>query len=789
MNIRVDEEKLALTKFGVGQRVERREDERLLRGKGQYTDDVDLPGQAHAIMVRSQVAHGVIKGIDTSAAKAMPGVLAVYTAEDLAAYGGLPCRPPMTNRDGSPMKKPPRPALAGDKVRFVGDPVACVIAETIAQAQDAAEAVILDIEQLPAVIDVREAAKPGAPLVYDDIPGNLSLDYHYGDADKVAEAFAKAAHVTTRRIIDNRVVVNAMEPRAAVAAFDEASGRFTLYAHTQGVMGSRGAIAEILKLKPEQVRFVAVNVGGSFGLKAGPFPEYVCALHGARELKRPVKWNDTRSESFLSDHHGRAQDFDCSLALDKDGKILALRLDGYGDYGAYLSMMQPLFSTLNIVKHTASVYTTPLIEVHSHGMLTNTVPITAYRGAGRPEGNYFMERLIEEAAGEMGIDSVELRRRNHIQPSQLPYTAASASVYDSGNFPAILDKALEVSDWAGYPARKADSEARGMIRGRGLGQFLEMTAATPGEYGGIKFEAGGVVISTGTHDHGQGHWSSFAQVVSEQLGIPFQAIRLMQADSDQLKTGAGTGGSKSMVASGFALIETGKRVIDKGREAASHLLEASPADITFEAGRFTIAGTDKSITLMDVARRLATAERLPEGCPTSLDTDHVNEMSPATYPNGCHVCEVEIDPGTGVVEIAKYSMVGDFGTMVNPMLVEGQLHGGVVQAIGQCLFEDAVYDEAGQLVTGSFMDYAMPRAVDVPSFDTIVSLPDKCKTNPLGAKGCGEAGCAGAMTSVMNAIVDALRPYGINHIDMPATPEKVWRIVNGGEVVGLARSA
>jgi carbon-monoxide dehydrogenase large subunit len=779
MSMRIDEEKLAITKFGVGQRVTRREDDQLLRGKGQYTDDINLPGQAHAVMVRSMIAHGIIKGIDTFAAKAMPGVLAVYTAKDLAEYGGLPCRPPMVNRDGSPMKKPVRPALAADKVRFVGDPVACVVAETLEQARDAAEAVTVDIEQLPAVVDVREAAKPGAPQLYDDIPGNLSLDYHYGDSDKVAAAFKAAAHVTTLRIIDNRVVVNAMEPRAAVAAYDGVADKFTVYAHTQGVTGSRGALAEIMKVKPEQVRFVAVNVGGSFGLKAGPFPEYVCAMHGARALKRPVKWNDTRSESFLSDHHGRAQDFDCSLALDKDGVILALKVDGYGDYGAYLSIMQPLFSTLNIVKHTASVYTTPLIEVHSRGILTNTVPITAYRGAGRPEGNYFMERMIEEAAREMGIDSVELRRRNHIQPSQIPYTAASASVYDSGNFPAILDKALEVSDWAGYGARKADSEKKGLIRGRGLGQFLEMTAAVPGEYGGIKFDAdGSVLISTGTHDHGQGHWSSFAQVVTDQLGIPFDKIRLMQSDSDQLKTGTGTGGSKSMVASGFALIETGKRVIDKGREAASHLLEASPADIRFEAGRFTIAGTDRSIGITEVAQRLAMASKLPEGCPASLDTDHVNEMAPATYPNGCHVCEVEIDPATGVIEIAKYAMVGDFGTMVNPLLVEGQLHGGVVQAIGQCLMEDAVYSQDGQLVTGSFMDYSMPRAEDVPSFETIVSLPDRCKTNPLGAKGCGEAGCAGAMTSVMNAIVDALRPYGINHIDMPATPEKVWRIVN-----------
>lgn len=788
MNVLVDEEKLATMKFAVGQPVLRAEDPRLLRGEGQYTDDVNRPGQVWCAMVRSPVAHGVIRSIDASAAKDMPGVLAVYTAADLAAAG---CRPigyglALKGRNGSEIIKPQRFALAHDKVRFVGDPVACVIAQTAAQAQEATEAVVLDIEALDPVVEMADAVKPGAPQLYDEAPGNVAFDYHFGDSEKVEAAFRAAAHVTKLHILDTRIVINALEPRSAVAEYDGKDGRFTLWAPTQSVMGSRANAAGMMNVPVEKMRFIATNVGGSFGMKGAVFPEYVCVMHAARELARPVKWTDTRSDSFLSDHHGRAQEFDCELALDSDGAFLAVRCTGFGDLGGYMTQLGPLFSTFNIVKHVNSCYRTPLIEVSTRCVFTNTVPVTAYRGAGRPEGNYYMERLIDTAAAEMGLDPVELRRRNHIQPDELPYKAPSGSLYDSGNFPAILDAALDAADWKGFPARQQESATRGRLRGRGIGQFLEVTAPLQAEYGGIHFETdGSVTILTGTHDHGQGHWTTFAQVVATQLGVPFEKIRLMQTDSDQLKAGSGTGGSKSLMCSGTAFVEASAKVIEKGKLIASHMLEASVADIAFENGRFAIAGTDRSLSIMDIADRLARGEKMPADAPDTLDVDHVGQSGPATYPNGCHICEVEIDPETGVVEVVKYTMVGDFGMVVNPVIVEGQVRGGVVQGIGQCLMEATHYAPDGQLVTGSFMDYAMPRALDAPRF-AYAALPDPAKTNPLGVKGCGEAGCAGSMTSVMNAVVDALSAYGVRHIDMPATPGRVWEAIRAS---GARRAA
>jgi len=775
-----NDDSLAMTKFAVGQPVRRLEDRKLIRGEGQYTDDVNRPGQVYAAFVRSQFAHGTLRAIDTAAARAMPGVLAVYTAADLtkAGYGGLPCRLPLKSQDGSGVKVTDRPALATDKVRYVGDPIACVIATTREEAEDAAEAVAVDIEQLAAVSDMRAAVEPGAPQLYADAPGNVSLDYLYGDKAKVAEAFARAAHVTRMRLQNVRLVVGAMEPRAVVAEHDKAAGKFTLYAQTQGVLGSRATAAGIMKVTPDKMRFVAVNVGGSFGMKGAIFPEYVCALHGARDLDRPVKWTDTRSSGFLAEHHGRAQDFDAEMALDKDGRILALRLDGFGDMGAYLTAMGPLFSTFNVVKHVANVYRTPLIEVRTRCVFTNTVPITAYRGAGRPEGNYYMERLMDTAAREMGIDPAELRRRNHIALDQIPYKSASGSVYDSGNFRAILDAALETSDWAGYAARAAESKARRLLRGRGIGQFLEVTAPVMKELGAIRFgKDGDVTVLTGTHDHGQGHWTSFAQIVAERLGVPIDRIRFMQTDSDQLSAGGGTGGSKSLMSSGTALVEASARVIEKARQAASFLLEASASDLEFKAGRIAVVGTDKSMSLIEIAQEIARDPTLPAECPRSLDVEYVHDAAPATYPNGCHICEVEVDPDTGYIRIAKYTTVGDFGTLVNPMIVEGQIRGGVVQGIGQCLMEQAQYGEEGQLLSGSFMDYAMPRAEHAPRM-SFHDLGVPTKSNPLGVKGCGEAGVSGALTSIMNAIHDALAPFGVKHLEMPATPEVVWRAIH-----------
>ena len=779
MNIRVKDEDLAIMKFAIGQPVRRVEDASLLQGRGQYTDDVNRPGQVYCAMVRSQQAHGILRGIDIEAARAMPGVIAIYTGADLAiaGYGAMPFRVALQGRGGAAMAKPPRFALATDRVRFVGDPVACVIAQTAAQAQDAAEAVTLDIEPLPAIVAMSDAVKADAPQIYDEAPGNVALDYHFGDSEKVAEAFANAAHVTKLHITNSRIVINAMEPRAAVAQYDPDSGRFTLWAPTQGVTGSRANVAEMMKLTPDKVRFIATNVGGSFGMKGSVFPEYICALHASRALGRPVKWTDTRSDSFLSDHHGRAQEFECELALAQDGTFLAVRCKGFGDLGGYMTQIGPLFSTFNIVKHVNSCYRTPLVEVSTRCVFTNTVPVTAYRGAGRPEGNYYMERLIDTAAREMGIDPVELRRRNHVQPEQIPYKAPSGSTYDSGNFPAILDKALELADWNGFDKRKADSAKRGKLRGRGIGQFLEVTAPLQAEYGGVHFEAdGGVKILTGSHDHGQGHGTTFGQIVATELSVPFDKIRLMQSDSDQLVSGTGTGGSKSLMCSGTAFVEASAKVIEKGRIIASHMLEAGVEDIGFEAGRFTIAGTDRSISIMDMAQKLNAGAGLPDDAPQSLDVDHVGSAGAATYPNGCHICEVEIDPETGITTVARYSMVGDFGNVVNPIIVQGQVQGGVVQGLGQCLMEETHYGDDGQLLTGSFMDYAMPRADHSPPF-AYLSLPDPAKTNPLGAKGCGEAGCAGSMTSIMNAVVDALAEFGVTHIDMPATPLRVWEAI------------
>ena len=782
MNIRVDEERMAIEKFGVGQPVLRNEDPKLVRGEGSYTDDVSAPGQVWLAMVRSAHPHGAIKSIDADAARAMPGVLAIYTGADLEkmGYGPYPYRVALNNRDGTPVMKPKRYALATKKVTFVGDSIACVVAETPEQAQDAADAVNVDIEELPAVTDAREAIKPGAPQVLDEAPGNLALDYHFGDSAKVEEAFRAAAHVTTMRITVSRIVVNAMEPRACLALYDKQKEKFTLYAPTQGVNASKASAAEMMKVAGDKMRFLATNVGGSFGMKGSMFPEYICAMHAARDLGRPVKWTDTRSDSFLADHHGRDQDHDCELALDKDGHFLAVRCNGYGNLGGYMTQIGPLFSSFNIVKHVNGAYRTPLIEVNTKAVFTNTVPITAYRGAGRPEGNYYMERLIDSAAAEMGIDPAEIRRRNHIQPNQIPAKVPSGSTYDSGDFPAILDTALKLADWDGYAARKTESEARGKVRGRGVGQFVEVTAPVAGELGKITFnDDGSVTIFTGSHDHGQGHWTTFAQVLATKLGAPFDKIKLMQVDSDQLRTGSGTGGSKSLMCSGTAIVEASDLVIEKGKVAASHLLEAAVADITFEKGRFAIAGTDRSMSIMEVAQRVRQGG-LPDDAPTSLDVDHVSSAKPATFPNGCHICEVELDPDTGVIEIARYAMVGDFGVVVNPIVVEGQVQGGVVQGLGQCLLENTIYTTDGQLATGSFMDYAMPRATDVPPF-VYADRSVPATTNPLGVKGCGEAGCAGSLTSIMNAVADAMSHFGVRHIDMPASPLRVWKAIRAAK--------
>jgi carbon-monoxide dehydrogenase large subunit len=779
---------IALQKFGVGQPVRRKEDDTLVRGKGKYTDDFDLPGQVYAWIVRSSHAHGIIRGIDTSAAKTMPGVLGVWTGTDLASanYGPLICVIPLKNRDGSPLLQTNRAALVTDKVRYVGDPVAFVVAETLAQARDAAEAVVLDIDPLPAVTEPADAAKPGAPQLYDHIPGNVALDYHYGDTAKVEAAFAGAAHVTKLDIVNTRVAVVAMEPRAALASYDNASQRYTIQAPTQGVAGNRTNLAKnLLRVPNDKVHLLTANVGGSFGMKNIMYPEYICILHAAKTLGRPVKWTDERSTSFLSDSHGRAGQIHAELALDGEGKFLAVKLNGYGNLGAYITGVAPSPLSLNVGKNISSVYRTPLLTVDIRCVLTNTTLMGAYRGAGRPEANYYMERLIDRAADEIGINRLTLRKRNFIKAAQMPFAASSGMTYDSGDFQGVFNKALDISDHAGFAKRKKESRKRGRLRGIAVGSYLEVTAPPGVELGKIVFEADGSVrLITGTLDYGQGHATPFAQVLSDQLGIPFESVRLEQGDSDIVHTGSGTGGSRSITASSMAIVEASRLVIEKGRRAAAHLMEAAEADIEFRHGRFTIAGTDRSIDIMELARRLRES-KMPEGVPDTLDVDHTTEPVPSTFPNGCHVAEVEIEPETGIVEIVRYTGVNDFGTIVNPMLVAGQLHGGVAQGIGQALMECVSYDLSGQPITGSLMDYAVPRAQDIPTM-AIGDHPVAAKSNPLGTKGCGEAGCAGSLATIVNAVLDALSEFGIEHIDMPLTSERVWRAIEDAKAKKVA---
>ena len=768
---------LDFEKYAVGQPVPRNEDPVLVQGKGRYTDDQSLPGQAYSVMVRSPYGHARLRGVDVSAARQMPGVLGIYTAAELAAggIGPLPARQVINNRDGTPMLQPVHHVLATDKLLYVGHAVAAVVAETVAQAKDAAEQVELDVEPLPAVTEAGAATAPGAARLYDEVPANVGLDFHYGDSDEVAAAFAAAAHTVKLDLRNSRVVVNPMEPRAALAEYDAEHEHFTLRIGCQGVFGFRNYIAQVMGIGRDKLRVLTDRVGGSFGMKQADMPEHFCIMHAARELGRPVKWTDERSGSFVSDSHGRDHEMTAELALDAEGNFLAVRLTGYGNLGAFYGAAGP--STRNAQRNTLGVYKTPLIEVSTKCVFTNTTPVGAYRGAGRPEANYYMERLVDTAAREIGIDQIELRRRNHIPPDAMPYKSPNGTTYDSGEFSALLDKAVKLADWDGFPARKAESRARGRLRGRGISDYLELTGPPGREMGGIRFEPNGdVTIITGTLDYGQGHASPFAQVLASRLGIPFRRIRLLQGDSDELIAGGGTGGSKSMIVSGNAIIGASEKVIDAGREIAAHVLEAAPADIEFQRGRFVIAGTDRSIGVMELAARLHAGLDLPPDLPQTLDVAEIYDGPPSAFPNGCHIAEVEIDPETGVVAVVKYTFVNDFGVVINPLLVDGQAHGGIVQGIGQALREHTVYDEDGQLLSGSFMDYAMPRADDAPFF-VHGSHPVPATTNPLGAKGCGEAGCAGALPSVMNAVVDALSEYGIRHIDMPATPHRVWQAI------------
>jgi carbon-monoxide dehydrogenase large subunit len=773
-NPRMDHDPLPPMKFGIGQPVGRKEDPALVAGRGRYTDDVDLPGQAYGVVLRSAQAHGLLRALDAAPARAAPGVLGVYVGADLSAYGPIVCKLPLKSQDGSPLFAPPRPVFAIERVRYVGEPLALVVATGVTEAQDAAELIEIEVEPLAAVADPERALAADAPRLHDDRP-NLCLDWRFGDHAAADRAFAEAAHVTRLRLVNNRVVVAPMEPRAALAAYDAASERFTLHVGCQGVFGLRRALAEdLLKIAPERLRVLTGNVGGSFGMKSAAYPEYVALLHAARALGRPVKWCDPRSGSFLSDQHGRGTVVEAELALDAKGKFLAVRVSTVADMGAYLTAFGPAMPAINMQKNLPSLYRTPVVAIRTRCAFTNSVPIGPYRGAGRPEANYVMERLVDAAARGTGRDPVELRRQNLISASAMPFTAASGLSYDSGDFAAVLEAGLAKADWAGFPERRRQSEARGRLRGRGLACYLEVTAPSSPEMGGIRFEADGrVTLITGTLDYGQGHATPFAQVLADRLGVPFELIDLVQGDSDLLLAGGGTGGSRSIMSSGKAIVAASAEVIAKGRQLAGHFLEAAAADIEFEAGTFRIAGTDRSLGLLELAASVRSAPKLSGDLPASLDAALIADGPPSAFPNGCHIAEVEIDPETGALELVRYTAVDDFGNLVNPMLAEGQVHGGVAQGIGQALMEQAVYDRAGQLLTGSFMDYPLPRADAVPPIE-VGFHPVPATSNPLGVKGCGEAGVTGALPAVMNAVVDALAERGITHLDMPATPEKIW---------------
>jgi carbon-monoxide dehydrogenase large subunit len=767
---------LANLKFGIGQPVPRKEDPKLVTGRGRFTDDVDLPGQVFAHPLRSHSAHGIIRRRDVGEALAAPGVLAVYTAADMAraGYGVLRCKLPLKNADGSALFAPPRPILADGRVRHVGEILAVVIAETRHAAQEAAERIEVDIEPLPVVTDPEAAARNDAPRLHDD-HGNVCLDWSFGDTEAAERAFAAAAHVTRLRMVNNRVVVAAMEPRAALAHYDRESSRFTLRVGCQGVFGLRQSIAQdILKIEPERLHVVAEQVGGSFGMKSAAYPEYIACLHAARELGRPVKWRDDRHESFLSDQHGRAAIADGELALDAEGNFLAVRMRCIGDMGAYLTNFGPMPPTVNIQKNLPGVYRTPCMAISTRCVFTNTTPTGPYRGAGRPEANYYMERLVDAAARETGRDPAALRRQNMIPANAIPYTAVSGLEYDSGDFAAVLDACLRKADWQGFDQRRRVSAEQGRLRGRGLACYLEVTAPPGKEMGGIRFEPDGrVTVITGTLDYGQGHASAFAQVLCDRLGVPFELIDLVQGDSDQLLVGGGTGGSRSIMASGKAIVEASEAVIEKGRALAGHFLEAAAVDIEFGGGSFRVAGTDRAITLLDLATRVRTPGDLPPDLPASLDVALIADTPPSSFPNGAHVAEIEIDPETGAATLQRYTAVDDFGVLVNPMLASGQVHGGVAQGIGQALMEATLYDRSGQLMSGSFMDYTMPRAQTLPAI-AVDYHPVPATTNPLGVKGCGEAGVTGALPAVINAVLDALAGRGVHQIDMPATPERIW---------------
>ena len=778
-----------MAKFGLSQPLRRIEDPRLLKGGGRYTDDIAVKsGAAHGVVLRSPHAAARILSIDTAAALEIPGVLAVITAKEWAeeGLGEIPCVIPLKNSDGTDRAQTPRGALAEDRVRFVGDPVAFIVAETPQAARDGAEAVMVDYDVLPSATDLATAHEPGAALVWDEVGSNVAFDWETGDKAKAEALVQQAAHVTRLTVVNNRVIVASMEGRAAIAEYDAAAEKFTLTCGTQGSWLVKGLLAgNVFKVAPEKIRVITPDVGGGFGMKLYLYAEYALVCMAARRLGRAVKWTSERTEAYQSDTHGRDNITLGELAVDKDGKFLALRTRNYANMGAYLSTFAPMIPTMAGTKVLASVYNFQVIHARVIGVLTNTVPVDAYRGAGRPESNYVVERLIDAAAREVGIDRVEIRRRNMVAQSAMPYVSAMGQRYDSGEFARVLDAALEKADWAGFPARRAASEAKGRKRGIGLAYYLEATGGGPTERAEVRFAADGYAeVLVGTQSTGQGHETAYAMLTSNELGIPMDRIRIIQGDSDEIPTGGGTGGARSLYSEGQAILLTTATVIEKGKQAASEHLEAAVSDIEFtpggfgegKGGKFAVVGTDRGVGILELAA--IQKARAAKGEPaTLLDAAEIAEIKSHTFPNGCHIAEVEIEPETGLITVPRYIVVDDVGHAVNPMIVRGQVHGGVAQGIGQAVHERTAYDkESGQLLSASFMDYALPRAEDLPDIEVdLIEVP--CETNPLGVKGAGEAGAVGSPPAMMNALVDALSTAGVTHIDMPATPETVWKAI------------
>lgn len=757
----------------IGDAVPRFEDERLLTGQGSYTDDALSNADAHLVVVRSPVPAAKIASIDLEEARQAPGVLGVFTRADLDddGVGTFSTHFPFKRPDGKDMFRPSFGLLAKDVVQFVGDPVVAVIAATKSQAEDAAELVLIEYEEDVAVTDAREALKDGAPLLWPEVPGNLAFVVERGDKSSTEHAFANAAHITSLDLRITRVTANPIEPRAAIGHYDSEANRFSLRVGTQTPHRMRDTMADIFQVSPDRVRVVSPDIGGAFGMKNNPFPEYGLVLWAAKKVGRTVAWRASRIESLQSDFQGRDNHIQAELALDDNGHFVGLRVHSIGNLGAYLSPLTPHPPTAN-VGGMIGPYAIPAAYIEISGAHTNTLPTAPYRGAGRPEATYVIERLVDAAAQETGLDPVELRQRNLLTPDQLPHTTPMGMTYDCGDFPEVLAQCLEASDWDGFAARKQESAARGKIRGRGLAYSIEIaggpqTGNMP-ESTDIRFDDNGTVsVRVGSKEMGTGHATAYRQILSTHLGLDPDQMTVIDGDTDDVAEGMGSFGSRSMIAGGTAVVRATEQIIENGKALAAEALEAAEIDIGFADGVFRIAGTDRAIKLTDLA----------QNCGGALNVATTEKADGPTYPNGCHVCEVEIDPDTGVTTLARYVVVDDVGTVINPLIVKGQMHGGIAQGAGQVLMEEISFDQDGQLVTGSFLDYAMPRADDLPMFE-VETCPVPTNMNPLGVKGAGEAGTVGALPVLVIAALDALRPYGVDHIDMPLSPERVWKAIN-----------